>query len=227
MQRISLMPSFAPWSKSRCLMTSRMGFLRMKTLLAALFFLTSLEAQEKEYPLVPYTKTSVKGVDTRTLQGKVMAGYQGWFNTPQDGANLGWTHWARAGSKPFAPGNVTVDLWPDMTEYSNEERYATGFQHADGKTAEVFSSHNRATVERHFQWMRDYGIDGAFVQRFANGLKAETLRHVLYVSCDLATQVRDLAILRDAGFVLTEVQPFDLFPHTRHVENIMTFDGPA
>jgi hypothetical protein len=153
----------------------------MKSLIATLWFaislLTVLGAQEKADPLVPFAKTSVKGVDTTTLQGKVMAGYQGWFNTPTDGAKLGWTHWARAGSKPFAPGNVTVDLWPDMTEYGADERYATGFRHADGKTAEVFSSFHRATVVRHFQWMRDYGIDGAFVQRFANGLKSESLRH--------------------------------------------------
>jgi hypothetical protein len=83
----------------------------MKSLIATLWFaislLTLLGAQEKAEPLVPYSKTSVKGVDTTTLQGKVMAGYQGWFNTPTDGAKLGWTHWARAGSKPFAPGNVT------------------------------------------------------------------------------------------------------------------------
>lgn len=52
-------------------------------------------------------------------------------------------------------------------------------------------------------------------------------RRVVYVSCDPATQVRDLAILTQARFSLKAVQPFDLFPHTRHVENIMTFDGPA
>ena len=51
-------------------------------------------------------------------------------------------------------------------------------------------------------------------------------RRVVYVSCDPATQVRDLSILTTAGFTLTSVQPFDLFPHTRHVESIMTFDGP-
>lgn len=61
---------------------------------------------------------------------------------------------------------------------------------------------------------------------FLQQLIAFAPRRVVYVSCDPATQVRDLAILRDAGFTLSEVQPFDLFPHTRHVENIMTFDGP-
>lgn len=64
-------------------------------------------------------------------------------------------------------------------------------------------------------------------QEFLDQLIAFRPRRVVYVSCDPATQVRDLAILRDAGFTLTTVQPFDLFPHTRHVENIMTFDGQA
>jgi tRNA/tmRNA/rRNA uracil-C5-methylase (TrmA/RlmC/RlmD family) len=61
---------------------------------------------------------------------------------------------------------------------------------------------------------------------FLEQLIAFAPRRVVYVSCDPATQVRDLGILSAAGFTLTAVQPFDLFPHTRHVENIMTFDGP-
>lgn len=47
-------------------------------------------------------------------------------------------------------------------------------------------------------------------------------QRIVYVSCDPATQVRDYKILREAGYALTEVQPFDLFPHTRHVECVMT-----
>ena len=146
-------------------------------LLCHVVLAATLHAEMKIDPLVPYRGESVKGVDTRTLQGKVMAGYQGWFNCPGDGAGLGWTHWARSGSKPFAPGNITVDLWPDMSEASASERFPTGFKHANGETAFVFSSHNRITVLRHFKWMRDYGIDGAFVQRFANGVKNESKRH--------------------------------------------------
>ena len=106
-----------------------------------------------------------------------MAGYQGWFNAEGDGANLGWTHWARNKEKSFGPGNVTVDLWPDVSEYDDDELYETGFHFEDGSAARVFSSHNRKTVLRHFKWMKDYGIDGAFVQRFANGLRNETMRH--------------------------------------------------
>lgn len=136
-----------------------------------------INAAETTNPLTPYTGPSVQGVDTSTLTGKVMTGYQGWFNCEGDGGNLGWTHWARNRGKQFGPGNVTVDLWPDMSELTEEERFATGFKLADGRTAEVFSSYRKETVLRHFRWMREYGIDGAFVQRFANGLRRKTLRH--------------------------------------------------
>jgi hypothetical protein len=128
-------------------------------------------------PLAPYTGPSLRGVDTSTLTGKAMTGYQGWFNCEGDGAGLGWTHWARNRGKAFVPGNVTVDLWPDVSEYAPEELFTTSFKLADGSTAKVFSSHNRATVLRHFEWMRDYGIDGAFVQRFANGLRNDAMAH--------------------------------------------------
>jgi 23S rRNA (uracil1939-C5)-methyltransferase/tRNA (uracil-5-)-methyltransferase len=52
-------------------------------------------------------------------------------------------------------------------------------------------------------------------------------QRVVYVSCDPATQVRDYKILRDAGYRLVDVQPFDLFPHTRHVECVMTLVSEA
>ncbi len=109
-------------------------------------------------------------VDASTLTGKVMCGYQGWFACEGDGAERGWNHWTK-GRGPLSPANAKIDLWPDVTGFGADERFATAFKHADGRTAEVFSSFKQKTVLRHFEWMREYGIDGAFVQRFATGLR--------------------------------------------------------
>lgn len=49
-------------------------------------------------------------------------------------------------------------------------------------------------------------------------------RRVVYISCNPATQMRDLALFTDAGFALLSVQPFDLFPQTRHLECVMTLE---
>lgn len=45
---------------------------------------------------------------------------------------------------------------------------------------------------------------------------------VVYVSCNPATQMRDLVKFTAAGYVLSKVQPFDLFPQTKHLECVMT-----
>ena len=118
----------------------------------------------------PYKGPVVHGVDTTTLTGKVMCGYQGWFGAAGDNTNGsgGWRHWCRYKGPP-SDTNITVDLWPDVSELDPDERFATDFM-LDGKQADVFSSLKKATVLRHFQWMKDYGLDGVFVQRFINGL---------------------------------------------------------
>ncbi|HOA37290.1 MAG TPA: 23S rRNA (uracil-5-)-methyltransferase RumA, partial [Flavihumibacter sp.] len=43
---------------------------------------------------------------------------------------------------------------------------------------------------------------------------------VVYVSCNPATQARDLNLL-DAKYDVINVQPVDMFPHTHHIENIV------
>jgi hypothetical protein len=120
---------------------------------------------------------ALRAVDSYTLTGKVMVGYQGWFNAEGDGAGRGYNHWARGRAHP-APGTIRVDLWPDMTELGPDERFPADLYHADGTRAEVFSSFRRATVVRHFQWMEEHGIDGVFVQRFIHTLtRPESLAH--------------------------------------------------
>jgi 23S rRNA (uracil1939-C5)-methyltransferase len=46
---------------------------------------------------------------------------------------------------------------------------------------------------------------------------------VVYVSCNPATQARDVALL-DSDYAVKRVQPVDMFPHTHHVENILLLE---
>ena len=105
-----------------------------------------------------------------SLEGLVMTGYQGWFNTPGDGQGLKWKHYEKDGK--FIPGQCSVDLWPDMGEYT--DRYDTDFRFADGSVAQVFSSHDSNTSLLHFRWMKQYDIAGAFMQRFVTNLKSKS-----------------------------------------------------
>lgn len=44
----------------------------------------------------------------------------------------------------------------------------------------------------------------------------------VYISCEPATQMRDLQKFQEAGYTIQDIQPFDLFPQTRHLECIIT-----
>lgn len=109
-----------------------------------------------------------------SYKGLVMAGYQGWFNAPDDGAGRGWYHYK--GNEGFRPGSCTIDFWPEVSEY--EKLYKTEFKFDDGTPAYVFSSYDESTVDVHFKWMRDYGLDGVFMQRFVTEICRESsLKH--------------------------------------------------
>ncbi len=88
----------------------------------------------------------------------IMAGYQGWFRSPKQGQVL----------YPD-PSRIQIDMWPDVSEY--EVTYETGLKLADGSTARFFSSDDKSTVDLHFKWIKDYGLDGVFMQRFFNSAK--------------------------------------------------------
>jgi 23S rRNA (uracil1939-C5)-methyltransferase len=60
------------------------------------------------------------------------------------------------------------------------------------------------------------------------GMNPRTVRDIIrldpeklvYVSCNPATQVRDIKLLTEAGFKLRRVKPVDMFPHTYHIETV-------
>jgi 23S rRNA (uracil1939-C5)-methyltransferase len=60
------------------------------------------------------------------------------------------------------------------------------------------------------------GMHGDVVQAILSAAP----ERIVYVSCNPATQARDLALL-DAGYAVRKVQPVDMFPHTHHVENVV------
>lgn len=58
--------------------------------------------------------------------------------------------------------------------------------------------------------------------RFLEGVIRLAPERVVYVSCNPQTQVRDLAALRKGGYRVQRICPVDLFPHTKHVETVVT-----
>lgn len=114
---------------------------------------------------LPFSLIAQDQVDATTLDHKVMAGYQGWFRTPGDrDANEGWAHlFNKDLTRP------AFDSWPDMREYSAGEKSAVpGFNYPDGSQAYLYSAQNPKVVLRHFQWMKQYGIDGIWLSEFCS-----------------------------------------------------------
>jgi hypothetical protein len=107
-----------------------------------------------------------------SYEGRVMCGYQGWFRADGDGSGEGWSHYSERG--PLTAATLHPDFWPDVSEY--EKTYPTLLTNKDGSTVRVFSSWDQSTTDLHFRWMQQYGIDGAFVQRFFSGLRSPQSR---------------------------------------------------
>src|SRR5258708_3173360 len=86
-------------------------------------------------------------VNVSTLKGKLIMGYQGWFNCPGDGTTVGWWHW-------FTGLDPTVDNLPNAADYPADQRCVTTMPDAGGNPVDLFSDANPATVETQFAWMR-------------------------------------------------------------------------
>ena len=110
-----------------------------------------------EVPEMVYDET---GLSYTSLDQLVMA-------AEGDGSDRGWYHYQRAGK--FEPGFSTIDFWPEVKEYNR--KYETDFRHQDGSAAYLYSPYDEESVDLHFKWMRDYGIDGVHMQRFVVEIK--------------------------------------------------------
>lgn len=117
-----------------------------------------------------------------------------------------------------------IELSESSIRFARENAAANGIANATfsaGDAASIFAGLDPAFVAADTAVIIDpprKGCDASFLgQLFAYGP-----RTVVYVSCDPATQIRDMKEFLAAGYTVTAVQPFDLFPQTRHLECVVT-----
>ena len=117
---------------------------------------------------------------------------------------------------------VGVEAIAAAVEDANENAAHNGLAHAHFVAGDVVEVCNDAFFEQYGRpdvIITDpprAGMHEKLVQKILE-IEAPT---VVYVSCNPATQARDLALL-DAKYAVTKVQPVDMFPHTHHIENVV------
>lgn len=79
---------------------------------------------------------------------------------------------------------------------------------------------SRKAGERHFDVVLMDPPRAGSTPEFLHGVADLAPERVVYVSCNVQTQARDLEILLSRGYRLQSVAPVDMFPHTKHVETV-------
>jgi hypothetical protein len=120
-------------------------------------------------PIVTEVTYDETGCNYTSYKNLVMAGYQGWFAAEGDSAERGWYHYKNNSCGGFFPGCASVDFWPDISGYT--KKYLSPFKFSNGDNVYLYSPNDEESVDLHFKWMKDYGIDGVFMQRFVVEIK--------------------------------------------------------
>jgi 23S rRNA (uracil1939-C5)-methyltransferase len=117
---------------------------------------------------------------------------------------------------------VGVEMVADAIEDAKENAKLNNIDHASFFTGDVtdicndtfFMQHGRPDVV-----ITDPPRAGMH-EKLVQKLLDIAAPRVVYVSCNPATQARDLALLNEK-YDVTKIQPVDMFPHTLHIENIV------
>ncbi len=108
----------------------------------------------------------------QSVINRVICGYQGWFNTYGDGSPVArWAHWSagtyQSNTGSPAPGAVKFEAYPVVDEYTGTSLFQTALGNTgEGAPAKLFSSYKADVIDKHFEWMEKYAIDGVALQRF-------------------------------------------------------------
>jgi 23S rRNA (uracil1939-C5)-methyltransferase len=120
---------------------------------------------------------------------------------------------------------IGVEVIAEAIRDAGENARLNGVSHAQFFTGDVIDVCNDAFFQRHGRpdvIVTDpprAGMHDKLVRKLLD-IKAP---RVVYVSCNVATQARDLQLL-DECYRVTAVQPVDLFPHTHHIENVVALE---
>lgn len=117
---------------------------------------------------------------------------------------------------------VGVDVIPEAIDDARENARINNIQHATFFAGDVIDVCNESFFEEHGT------PDVIITDPPRAGMHEKLVRKILeieaplvvYVSCNPATQARDLNLLNEK-YVVTKIQPVDMFPHTHHIENVV------
>jgi 23S rRNA (uracil1939-C5)-methyltransferase len=123
---------------------------------------------------------------------------------------------------PHAAKIIGVETVAEAVADAHENAVMNGIQHASFFAGDVidictdafFAEHGKPDVI-----ITDPPRAGMHTKLIDKLLEIRAPR-LVYVSCNPATQARDLALLNEA-YAVTAIQPVDMFPHTHHIENVV------
>lgn len=122
----------------------------------------------------------------------LFVGYHASLRCPNDGSSA-------KNYDAFAVNSCRVDMWPDTSEYV--KNYETQFSYPNGEKAYIFSSYDFESADLHFKWMRQYGIDGAFLYRKIGQLNKMSPEYADYFK--VLANVKAAAEQNKVGFALS------------------------
>lgn len=117
---------------------------------------------------------------------------------------------------------IGVEMVADAIEDAKENAALNGVNHASFFAGDVIDICNDAFFEEHGK--ADVVITdpprAGMHEKLVKKLLEIAAPTIVYVSCNPATQARDLALLSEK-YQVTKIQPVDMFPHTLHIENVV------
>ena len=120
---------------------------------------------------------------------------------------------------------IGVESVPDAIVAAKENAQLNNIENVEFYVGDMKNVFNDAFIAKHGQpdvIITDPPRDGMHADVVKQILKISPER-IVYVSCNSATQARDLALL-DNMYKVTKVQPVDMFPQTHHVENVVLLE---